>query len=398
MTTALALSVLVSASGANAGENGSAGKSNPLTVLPSKPSAAHVARIKALADDSWVELGQAAGCDRFPRKSIARGRAWGAKMAYAPDLGGAFFCGTGSHGATPEGYYMDDLWFYDAGAHKWICLYPGATKETKCKLDENGFEVDMKGNHVPISYLSHAYNNITYDTDLKKYFIFWTQCPWWGRAVPQRYDWLDQKYPAVKKRSYGNPGDIIQDGKHPLFWDVATNKWERRFVKGDGPRNRNEGISEYIPSKKQTFRLHRGTVWFYDYGKNQWIDSGAKKVKIGYDANGCYDREGEKIYVGGSTYFWVYDLKANTWEEITAPGRPGSLSSTNGAQMYYDSANDAVLWHRSHGPIFVYEAKKDRWLDMGNPYTETPLRGCWHGFYHPELNAHLFYVAGDSWN
>ena len=109
-----------------AGENGvKVERKGVLAKLPSTPGP-HIAKIKALGDDSWVNLGQAAGCNRFPRKSIARGRAWGAKMAYAPDMNGAFFCGTGSHGAQPEGYYMDDLWFYDANAHKWICLYPGA--------------------------------------------------------------------------------------------------------------------------------------------------------------------------------------------------------------------------------------------------------------------------------
>lgn len=393
--------VLVAAS-ASAGDNGDTKrterKPNPLAKLPSKLDPAHAAKIKALGDDSWVNLGQAGPCNRFPRKKLARGRAWGSKMTYAPDMNGAFFCGTGRHGAMPEGYYMDDLWFYDANAHQWICLYPGATQETQCKLDKNGLEVDTKtGDHIPISYLSHTYNNVTYDTDRKKYFIHWTQCPHWRKAIPHRYEWLDRKYPSVAKKYYGDPGNIIKDGKHPLFWDVKTGKWERRFVKGDGPKDRDEGISEYIPSKKQTLRLHDRRVWFYDYPTNKWIKMPGVSIDGG-DVNGAYDQKNEKIYVGGKTKFSVYDIKTNTWKQVNAPGRPSHLASTKGGQLHFDQVNDVVLWHGSHGPIFVYDIKKNQWLDIGNPYTGSRLSGCWHGFYHPELNVHLFYVARDSGN
>jgi hypothetical protein len=383
------------ASGALAAENGK--KDNPLRKLPSKPNAEHVAKLRALGDNSWVILGQAAPCDRFPRKKIARGRSWCSKMAYAPDLGGAFFCGTGVHGAMPEGYYMDDLWFYDANAHKWICLYPGATKQTRCKLDKNGFEVDMAGNQVPISYLSHAYHNITYDTDRKKYFVFWTQCPWWGKAVAQRKTWL-----GLKNYNYGNAGKVIPNGKHPLFWDVKTGKWERRFVSGSGPTGRFEGVTEYIPSRKQTFRLHRGRVYFYDYAKNQWVNSGAKPVKMSYDSSGCYDPKSEKIYVAKAKTFYVYDLKANTWELRKAPGQPTDLGATNRVQMFFDTANDVVFWQRTRGPIVIYDPEANKWTDMGSTTPKIPWKRynpkymCWSGFYNAEFNAYFFYFAGDS--
>ena len=370
---------------------------NPLEALPSKPNAKHIEKIKALGDNEWIILGQAAGCKRFPRKSIARGRAWGPKMAYAQDLGGAFFCGTGVHGAQPEGYYMDDLWFYDANAHAWICLYPGGTKTMKLKLDKNGFEVNEQGNHIPVSYLSHAYNNITYDTDLKKYFIFWTQCPWWTKALPNRKEWL-----GLDNYNYGYSGKVIPNGKHPLFWDVKTGKWERRFVSGKGPGGRFEGVMEYIPSKKQTFRLHHGSVFYYDYSKNEWISSGAKRVPISYDSSGCFDSKSGKIYVAKGKLFYVYDIKTNTWKEIKAEGQPEDLGATSRVQFYFDTANDVIMLHKSHGPIYIYDPKKNKWTDMGNTTPKIPWKRynvkymCWHGFYNKELNVHLFYLAGDS--
>ncbi len=54
----------------------------PLTGLPSKPGP-HVERIKALADNTWLELGAPAPDPKWGR---ARGRSWFAAMPFAPVL------------------------------------------------------------------------------------------------------------------------------------------------------------------------------------------------------------------------------------------------------------------------------------------------------------------------
>src|SRR5262249_10955616 len=97
-------------------------RSGALADCPSKPGPL-IEKIKALKDGEWLKLG-APRAD--PKWGHARGRSWGAKMAYASDVGGAFFNGQGVHGyIKPDGYFMDDIWFYDLYAHRWICLYPG---------------------------------------------------------------------------------------------------------------------------------------------------------------------------------------------------------------------------------------------------------------------------------
>lgn len=375
---------------------------NQLTGLPSK-SGPHIKKIEALGDNEWINLGQAVA---DPKWGVARGRSWCSKMAFASDLGGAFFCGTGVHGATPNGRYMDDLWFYDAYAHRWICFYPGADPKTlQLKRDEYGFEIDARGKDVPVSYLSHAYCNTTYNSDLRLYHIMWTQCPWWTKALPQRWEWLDQDYKAVREKNYGNVGPIIAAPKHPLFWNVNESNWQRKFVDGPGPANRFEGVVEYIPSLKKTIYTYRGTTWSYDYASNSWAAGAKVPASVSaYDSNGCFDPKRERIYVARGKGFAYYDVKSASWHEVKAEGQPNDLRNTNGAQLYFDSANGVVLWHKSKGPISIFDPKTESWTNMGNSTPKIPWKRfnpqymCTHGFYDANLNAHFFYRAGDSNN
>ncbi|PCJ57662.1 MAG: hypothetical protein COA79_15565 [Planctomycetota bacterium] len=375
---------------------------NPLANLPTKPNDAHLAKIKALGDNEWVILGQAAACDRFPRKKLARGRAWASKMAYAKKLSGAFFCGTGQHGATPEGYYMDDLWFYDANAHKWVCLYPGATKETQLKLDEHGFEVTLDGKQNPVSYLSHAYSNVTYVSHLNRYMIIHRPCPWWSKALPKRIKWL--QIPDGAKISY-NYGKLNRNTRHPIYWDVNKNSWERDFVKEPGgPEKSFCGVIEYIPSKNTVLSIYYGKTFLYDFANKKWNSTGAKKGPSGFDANSCYDSKRERVYVAQGNYFKCFDLKTNTWHDLKTEGQPSYLGNTNGTFLHYDSANDVLLWKGGHGPIFIYDPTSKTWSNMGNSRPNYPIKRAYlsymgnHAFYNQELNAHFLYLAGDSGN
>src|SRR3954469_17866038 len=127
-------------------------KKGPLAELPSRPGA-HVEKIKALGDNEWLDLGAPAA---DPKWGKARGRSWCAPMPHAPDLGGGFLYGEGVHGYTkPDGHYMDDLWFYDAFAHRWVCVYPGYDTKNPPELTVNaeGFEATKEGEPVPIACL-----------------------------------------------------------------------------------------------------------------------------------------------------------------------------------------------------------------------------------------------------
>ena len=156
----------------------------PLEAMPSKPGP-HIDRIKAMEDNFWLELGAPAPDPRWGR---ARGRSWMAKMPFAPELRGAFLCGEGQHGYTkPDGYYMDDLWFYDINAHRWICCYPGAPAKTlRLQLNGDSFEAAADGELIPVAQQVHGYEMNTYDTDAKRMLSMPNTHSYWQRAIPQR--------------------------------------------------------------------------------------------------------------------------------------------------------------------------------------------------------------------
>src|SRR5262249_44695436 len=126
----------------------------PLADLPSQPGP-HIDKIKMLRDGSWLELGAPAADPKWGR---ARGRTWTSEMPLAPELRGAFLYGEGVHGfVKPDGHYMDDLWFYDLHAHRWICCYPGAdTKNLQLKLNADGFETSANGEIIPVAQQVHG--------------------------------------------------------------------------------------------------------------------------------------------------------------------------------------------------------------------------------------------------
>ena len=375
----------------------------PLAGLPSPPGA-HAEKLKALDSDAWLELGPPAA---DPKWGKARGRSWTPKMAFAPDLGGAFLCATGVHGyVKPDGHYMDDLWFYDLNAHRWICLYPGAHAKTlQLKLDKNGFEVDDAGNAVPVSYLSHGYNNLTYNPDLRRYMVIHTQCPWWDQAIPQRYDWLGI---PKEKRTYGNAGPVVTNVKHPWFYNVTEGKWARGFIEGPGPeKGRYEGVLEYVPAKKQAFYLYHGDLWCYDFSPAKWTKLPGKPLYGGYDAVACLDTRRSRIYLGfGEKGFWTYDVATNAWSEPKGTNTPAVFGSCNYATMTYDSVNDVVVlnvyrkWTKNQETppgLWIYDPAANAWSAQVKPLPKPGLStACTNAFYDPGTNAHYFHAAGDS--
>jgi hypothetical protein len=380
-----------------------AARKGPLAGLPSRPGA-HIKRIAALGDDSWLELGAPAADPNWGR---ARGRAWTARMPLAPELRGAFLFGEGVHGFTkPDGHYMDDLWFYDINGHRWICCYPGAdTKSLDLAINAQGFEAPQSGEPIPVATMAHGYEMTTYDTEQNRFMSMPNAHGYEKKALPQRQGWWQAP-----------PEDAS-----PWLFEVATGRWNRFRTGTPGPNSSFGDTLIYLTAGRRAFFLHRNSdVWFYDVTPNQWrkVDARGPRPPFGIDATSCHDPRRERIYIGGGSYpvapaggnaFWIYDLKTNKWIDPKPRGAPckGSNSfPTKNALLLYDTVNDVVLlvvhsWFDAHKGtlgVYVYDPDANSWAAdaLAIPEKLGSNGKPKNGFYDPGSNAVIIHAAGDS--
>jgi hypothetical protein len=373
----------------------------PLAGLPSEPGL-HMAKLRGLGDDEWLNLGPPAPDPKWGR---ARGRAYTPKMAYAPDLHGAFLYGEGVHGFwdRKSGKYMDDLWFYDVPAHRWVCVRPGTdVKGPVIKADAKGTEVDARGEPVPVAPMVHGYEMTTYDTDLQAFMFL--PCPgaYWRKPIGERRQlFLDGKRDPIQPRSW------------PWFYHVATGKWQRQEARA--PADMRIGFCGsliYLPTVKKTFfYMRKKTVWLYDHEKSVWqahTPAGPAPSAVDYEGLSCYDSKRDRVYLCNDKEEVIphaYDVKTGKWVAPRPKTQPATretriLRSASGA-LTYDSVNDVVLFFqfRARGGAepgyYVYEPADNKWTGR-RPLPRGYSRGVTNAFYDPKSNAHFLHVAGDS--
>jgi hypothetical protein len=374
---------------------GTSATKSPMADRPSKPGP-HLAKVKALGNNAWLNLGKP---KPDPKYGAAQGRTWSRKMAFAPDLRGAFLYGEGVHGgSTMRGgkkYYNDDLYFYDVNAHAWVCCHPGTPLEDPgLTYDKKlGCERDKHGNIIPVAVSVHAYWTPDYDVHRKMFTMMPSPASlYWGRALGRHRPYLKDK--ANKDPRWGGYGS-------PWYWDPKTGKWEFRRAKGAAPRCNVDNVYFYSRKLKKGVNLFGG-VWLYDHARNEW-----KKVNAHGGRNGayCYDHKREWIYVvkadrkdGKKNKLTIYDIVNNKWITPKTTGDAGKGMESNQAFFAYDSTNDVAVFH-IHGKHHVYDPEKKKWTTM--PVTalaEHKTRGFrWSsGFYDEKLNAHFYFNARDS--
>ncbi len=386
----------------------------PLAGPPSKPGP-HVAKIKAMGDDEWLDLGSPAP---DPKWGKARGRSWGANMPAAPDLRGAFFFGEGVHGyVKPDGHYMNDLWFYDINAHRWVCLYPGLEVKTVVRrienkelvVDDDGLMVDRDGQPLP-PLLIHAYGNLGYDPDRRKFAFFGGQ--------------FGNYFTTGKGGAFEDANRLFQEqrkGKKvakqsPFFYDIASGKFECFPVDGAPRGGGGFGVETllYVGGKKQFFFGGVDGVWFLDTAKRTWATVEPKGAPpTGYDNCAAYDSRRDRVYYykrDGKTpedNFMVYDVKENTWSTPRPKGAGPAYCSSVESFVNFDSVNDRLVCIRDRTTkdapgerqgVYAYDPATNTWAEpLPLPPEVAKIdRNASSAFYDPELNAYFCHFAGDS--
>jgi hypothetical protein len=412
------LVLIAVALGVAAGADEPPRRKGPLADLPSKPGP-HVEKIRALGDNEWLSLGKPAP---DPKWGSARGRAWSSNQPAAPNLRGGFVFAEGVHGFTkPDGRYMNDLWFYDINAHRWVCAYPGIEVKTVARrikdgeltLNADGLMVDRRGEPLP-PLLIHAYGNLGYDPERKQFLTLGDQFGnyfTWGKGAA-----FQEAYRLYQEKRVGKKFP----GHSPFLFDTASGKFECAPVKSgpDGKGNFGADVLAYVGSRKEFFYGGTHGVWYFNAGTRKWTDAKPRGVPpTGIDHCAAYDPKRDRVYYhqqDGKTpadNFLIYDVKTNRWSKPNAKGA-APLSCTSYQSIYnYDAANDKLVVIRLYDGrdrqkdepalrrgVYVYDPQTNTWADP-LPFPAKVVKGIKNGnfgFYDPELNAYFCYFAGDS--
>jgi hypothetical protein len=389
-----------------------------LLAAPSEPGP-HVGRIKALGDNQWLDLGSPAP---DPKWGKARGRSWSSNMPAAPDLRGAFVFAEGVHAfVKPDGYYMNDLWFYDINAHRWQCLYPGIEVKTIARrirdkeltLDDRGLLVDKDGQPLP-PLLIHAYGYLGYDPDLRQFVTFGSQ--FGNYFTTSEGGVFEEAYKLFEQQRKGKTFPELS----PFFYDAAAGRWDC-FPVTNAPGGRPYGanVLVYVAGKRQFFYGGSDGVWFLDRDKRTWTSAEPTgEPPTGIDHCAAYDPKRDRIYyhyhdekagekTGGADTFLFYDVKADAWVRPRPTGAGPAFSSAYESVFNYDSANDALVVIRLYDTkdqpglrrgVYVYDPQANAWADPLPlpPEVVKAVRNGNYGFYDPGLNAYFCHFAGDS--
>lgn len=373
-----------------------AGPASPLADHPSEPGP-HIERIRILGDNAWLNLGKP---KPDPTYGPAQGRTWSRKMAFAPDLRGAFLYGEGVHGASTrrggQRYYNDDLFFYDINAHAWVCSHPGTPLDDPGLSydDQCGCERDRNGNPIPVAVSVHAYWTPEYDIRRGMFTMMPSPASlYWTPALGEHRPYFTTDDERERKSDprwcgYGSP----------WFWDPKTGAWKFRRVDGAAPGCNVDNTYFYSRGLDRGVNLRRG-VWLYDYVTNTW-----EKVNAAGGGNGayCYDPKRDWIYAlradaasDGRNRLSIYDIGENTWINPDTTGDPGKRVESNRAFFTFDTANDVAVLHLD-GRHHIYDPDNRTWTVMPNTLSESIDWSGSSGFYDEALNAHFYFNAGDS--
>jgi hypothetical protein len=411
LLAAVCLIIATSTCGAENVEKPSA--QSPLAALPS-PAGPHIEKIKALDDNEWLELGSPAADDKWGK---ARGRSWSSNMPAAANLRGAFVFAEGVHAyVKPDGHYMNDLWFYDIHAHRWICLYPGIEVKSIAEqirtraltVDDRGLLVDNTGEPLP-PLLIHAYGYLGYDPDERKFITFGSQ--FGNYFTTGEGGVFAEAYKLYEKQRKGREFPQLS----PFQYDVDSGRFECFPVKNaPGGQPYGANVLAWVGSKRQFFYGGTDGVWLLEKTKAAWQAVQTQGTPpAGIDHCAAYDPKRDRIYYHcregktASENFFIYDIQENSWTKPQPEG-DGPLSATSYESIYsYDSVNDRLVILRLYDGekdsavkrgVYAYDPATNRWddpLPLPSKVVEDIRNGNF-GFYDAPLNAYFCHFASDS--
>lgn len=184
-------------------------------------------------------------------------------------------------------------------------------------------------------------------------------------------------------------------------FDLTNNSW-KEMKPENNPSPRHTHTMAYDPDNQKVILFgenSRGVqqrdMWTYDYQNNQWeqiipdLNPPSKSIHTM-----SFDSDNRKIILFGgygphdsiTDDTWAYDIKNNTWEEMSPMSKP---DTRYGHTMVYDANNKkTVLFGGSNndGPMddtWVYDLPSDNWIKM-DPINRPDPRYLHSMVYHPD--------------
>lgn len=388
----------------------SAGKIKP--ELP--PDQALLAKIAALADNTWLKLPQtktagelawATGDVGDYARSGPTVRDYCNKMVWAPERRRALYCGAG-HNIHP----WNDVWEYDLAANTWICLYapePGPPpseaggKEVVNWYRENfqyrdGVLSTRKG--APVRP-AHTWWGLCYDTERRR-MVFWDAHK--GQLFSDRVLntelllqalGLKADHPAVRLSGSG-PGEA---------WIFTFSPGEAAWkeVITGAPKAYESSQIEYLMDR-QKFWLHSGRTYQSDASLRHWKLAG--QGGPGQGVVSAYDSETRTVVAAGSKA-WVYSCDRDRWMEKAAVPEgdggyiPNSIMSFDSVAKYFVLFTWLEVAGKNLPPVrlWLYSLKQDRWF-RPVPQGDVPLLEPYTGYYDLERNVSVYCNShGEVW-
>jgi hypothetical protein len=381
-------------------------RQGPLAGLPS-PAGPHLTAVQALAAGGWLDLGVPAA---DPFHGLATGREYTPRMAWAQSLQGAFLTGESGHGYVnpATGRYIDDVWFYDFAAHAWRCVRAGSeVAMLSLRLDANQFEVDARGDLVPVAQLGHGYELVAFDEWSQRFFMQPAPNTYWVPAMPQRLGWLPSAlFPESQYRS-------------PWLFDTVTGKWRRQPPGTPMPTfnvSARAMAVQAIPGSDRvwvfdTSSANRDRIWWFDPATSRWIDEPTASSAPPIIGNGvtCYDRSHHRVWYHGvhavtqQAGVWYYDVGSRTWNDTNAVNTPPhtDVYLTGSRGLTYDEVAAVVLLRVLAGggapPSFhPFDVRTNAYGAAVAPPANLQPQFAWmqiNAFYAPGHNVHVLHVS-----
>lgn len=380
----------------------------PLHAQPSAPGT-HLNAVAAMGPDTWLDLGVP---QPDPVYGLATGREYTPRMAWSSSLQGAFLTGESGHGYvhTQTGRYIDDVWFLDFAALKWVCVKPGSEVATlSLSLNADQFEVDALGELVPVAQLGHGYEFVAFDELSQNFLMQPMPNTYWVGSMPQRLNWLPSAlFPASQYRS-------------PWLFDTVAGVWRRAPAGNPAPNFNTASRAITVHGMAggrflyfDTANANQNRVWWYDANTLTWQDQATTTPAPSISGNGvsCYDPNHHRMWYYGvdataqQARLWYYDIAAARWHQTTASNTPTHtvIYTTANRGLSYDQANDQVLLKLAGSgttpPSFVpFDVATNSWLAAATPPASLGVNWSWQHTnvcYASGHNVHVLHVAGGN--